>query len=287
MLVKKSGKNGGNMEKIKRLIAVNDMSSIGRCSLTVIIPVLSAMGVQVCPVVTALYSTHTGFKAPAKADMTKFIPEVTKHWSSIGATFDAVYSGYLGSEEQIGMTEELIDRFPCGIVLVDPVMGDNGKAYSAFSPEMCGNMSRLCRKANVITPNLTEAAILLGEDYSAAPSEEHGMTKWLERLSEGKRSVVITGLELCEGTLGCGCYDAEKNRVSFIYNERFGGYFPGTGDIFSSVLLGGLMKGKLLADSVKQAAEFVGLCVKTTAEVGSVPMEGVLLEGLLYRLIEI
>ena len=162
------------MTKTPRVAAIHDMSGFGRCSLTVAIPVLSAMGVQCCPLPTAFLSTHTGgFQGFTFLDMTEEMPRVAEHWKSLGLTFSAIYSGFLGSERQIGIVADFIREFrtPGTVVVVDPVMGDDGQAYQTYTPAMCGGMARLAELADVITPNATEAAFLLGLDYRELPTD--------------------------------------------------------------------------------------------------------------------
>ena len=183
-----------------RVAAIHDMSGFGRCSLTVAIPILSAMGVQCCPLPTAFLSTHTGgFEGFTFLDMTDEMSKVADHWASLGLTFQAVYSGFLGSERQIGVVENFICRFrgPDTVVVVDPVMGDYGRVYQTYTAAMCSGMARLAELADVITPNLTEAALLLGQPYEMLPAGEAGLREITERLSlGGRRSVVLTGASL-------------------------------------------------------------------------------------------
>ena len=172
-----------------RIAAVHDLSAFGRCSLTVILPTLSAMGVQCCPVVTAYLSTHTGgFAANTFLDLTDQMEPVTAHWQSLGLTFDGVYTGFMGSREQIMRTADFIRTFrrPDCRIIVDPVMGDHGKPYRTYTPEMCRAMSGLAELADVLTPNATEAALLLGEDYDAIRLDREADCRyWAQRLSRG------------------------------------------------------------------------------------------------------
>ena len=188
-----------------RVTAIHDMSGFGRCSLTVALPILSAMGVQCCPLPTAFLSTHTGgFEGFTFLDMTDEMPKIARHWKSLGLRFDAVYSGFLGSARQIGMVADFIRDFRGdGVVVVDPVMGDGGAVYRTYTPEMCAGTARLAEQADVITPNLTEAALLLGIPYGELPGGEAGCRAIVERLSlEGRRSVVLTGAGLEPGATG-------------------------------------------------------------------------------------
>ena len=273
-----------------RVAAIHDMSGFGRCSLTVAIPILSAMGVQCCPLPTAFLSTHTGgFEGFTFLDMTDEMPKVADHWASLGLTFQAIYSGFLGSERQIGVVEDFIHRFrgPDTVVVVDPVMGDHGKPYRTYTPELCGRMRDLAAQADVITPNLTEAALLLEEDYADLPRDEEGLRAWLERLSlDGRRSVVLTGVSLRPGAIGAGCFDRATGRIRFAMARQEPAQFPGTGDLFASVVLGAMLRGEPLETAAQRAAEFVQRCAAHTLALGTPVLEGVQFEPLLGELMQ-
>lgn len=272
-----------------RVAAIHDMSGFGRCSLTVAIPILSAMGVQCCPLPTAFLSTHTGgFEGFTFLDMTDEMPKVADHWASLGLTFQAIYSGFLGSARQIGIVEDFIRRFrrPDTVVVIDPVMGDYGRMYQTYTAAMCDGMARLAELADVITPNLTEAALLLGQPYDALPAGEAGLRQITERLSlEGRRSVVLTGASLAPGQTGAVCYDARTGRTQVVQTAYIAHEFHGTGDVFASVLTGALVRGRALADAAGQAAEFVRACAQRTAAENLPMREGVDFEPLLGLLI--
>lgn len=271
---------------VPRIAAVHDLSAFGRCSLTVILPVLSAMGVQCCPVVTAYLSTHTGgFEHNTFLDLTDQLGPVTEHWRSLELTFDAVYTGFMGSREQMEGTADLIRAFrrPECRIIVDPVMGDHGRPYRTYTPEMCRAMGELAALADVITPNATEAALLLGEDYeNIRLDREADCRRWAERLSrDGTRSVVLKGVSLDPGALGAVCFDRDGGRTSFAAAPRVPGQFHGTGDLFASVLSGALVRGWTLAEAVQAAAEFTASCAKRQ---GTPCREGIDFEPLLWRL---
>ena len=272
-----------------RVAAIHDMSGFGRCSLTVAIPILSAMGVQCCPLPTAFLSTHTGgFEGFTFLDMTDEMPKVADHWASLGLTFQAIYSGFLGSARQIGIVEDFIRRFrrPDTVVVIDPVMGDYGRVYQTYTAAMCDGMARLAELADLITPNLTEAALLLGQPYDALPAGEAGLRQITERLSlEGRRSVVLTGASLAPGQTGAVCYDARTGRTQVVQTAYIAHEFHGTGDVFASVLTGALVRGSALADAAGQAAEFVRACAQRTAAENLPMREGVDFEPLLGLLI--
>lgn len=195
-----------------RIAAIHDLSGFGRCSLTVILPILSAMGLQCCPVPTAFLSTHTGgFEGFTFLDMTEEMPKVANHWNTLGLDFQAIYSGFLGSERQIHIVEDFIRTFrrKDTVVVVDPVMGDHGEVYKTYTPAMCAGMAQLAAQADVITPNLTEAALLLGIPYETLSADEAGCRSIAEQLSmDGRRSVVLTGASTAPDRTGAVCFDA-------------------------------------------------------------------------------
>ena len=229
------------MKRAPRIAAIQDISGFGRCSTTVVLPVLAAMGGECCPLLTACLSAHTAFPASEKAtflDLTGQMAGTAAHWAELGVTFDAIYSGFLGSAGQIGLIEDFYRQFrrEGTLVLVDPVMGDHGKPYRTYTPELCGRMRDLAAQADVITPNVTEAAILLGKDVRDEPDGPAEAARWargLERAYGAK--VVLTGLSGGGATVGVLC--CEEGRTAFFEHARIREYYPGTGDIFSSVLL--------------------------------------------------
>lgn len=279
------------MNHTPRVAAVHDLSGLGRCSLSVVLPVLSAMGAQCCPLPTAVLSAHTAFPAPECAafqDLTGTMEQTLEHWAALGLTFDAIYSGFLGSARQIGLLRRLITQFRRRetLVLVDPVMGDRGKVYRTYTPELCAQMARLTREAGLITPNLTEAALLLGEAYRNVPTSQAGMEEWLARLSlGGRRSVVVTGVSFTPGTTGAGCFDHNQGRMCFAMARQEPASFYGTGDLFAAVLLGGLLRGEPLSGAAALAVDFVQKCVAWTLAAATPVLDGVQFEPLLRELL--
>ena len=271
-----------------RVAAIHDMSGFGRCSLTVAIPILSAMGIQCCPLPTAFLSTHTGgFEGFTFLDMTDELPKVAAHWKSLGLEFQAVYSGFLGSERQIAIVEDFLREFRGAdtAAVIDPVMGDHGEVYQTYTPAMCAGMARLAELADVFTPNLTEAALLLGVPYDALPAGEAGCREVVERLSlDGRRSVVLTGASTAPELTGAMCFDARTGRTEAVQTRRVPQEFHGTGDVFASVLTGALVQGASLPDAVRQAVDFVRACAERTARAGIPMREGVEFEPLLRLL---
>ena len=266
---------------LKRALAVHDLSGVGKCSLTVVLPVLSAAGVECAALPTAVLSTHTGGSGPVVCrDLTEEMLPFARHWLRERVTFDAVYTGYLSSPEQIQVVKDLFRMFRTGsgsrpLMLVDPVMGDNGRLYSLYTPEMARRMAELCAQADVIVPNLTEAAILLGREYRPSVNREEAaeLMRALARL--GPRQVVLTGVGFGVGRVGAACYDAGIGWVGFVLQEEIPGHFHGTGDLFASVLLAGLLHGKSLEASVRIAVNFTAESVRRTAAGGTEPRYGV------------
>ncbi len=273
---------------VKRVAAVHDLSCVGRCSLTVIMPILSCMGIQVCPLPTAVLSTHLGgFKDVSLVDFTDQMHSVSSHWQREGISFDCIYSGFLASEKQIEVVSAFIDNFSASkpLVIVDPVMGDGGKLYSIFTDTMQERMKILVGKADVITPNYTEACFLLGKSYQETIEDKEQLGKWALQLADfGPSQVVITGIPLPNSKIMNLGYDRKDNRTWEVIVDHVPVRYPGTGDAFASVLTGALLKQVDLMDAMKMAAEFVESCIKFTHEAGTPVREGVLLEPMLPRL---
>ena len=251
-----------------RVAAIHDMSGFGRCSLTVAIPVLSAMGVQCCPLPTAFLSTHTGgFTGFTFLDMTEEMPKVAAHWKSLNLHFNAVYSGFLGSFEQLDIVKEFFSLFKRedNLILVDPVMGDNGELYKIFTPKFAKGMRSLCERADIIVPNLTEAALLLGEPYQAGPYTKAYIDGILHKLSQlGPKQVVLTGVYFDEKELGAATFDMERNATEYVLTEKIPGYYHGTGDVFASALLSGLLNNFNLERSAEIAVRFTAESILRT-----------------------
>ena len=279
------------MNRTPKVAAVQDLSGLGRCSLSVVLPVLSVMGAQCCPLPTAVLSAHTAFPAPETAafqDLTGAMEQTLRHWEALHTSFDAIYSGFLGSSQQIGVLRRLIQRFRRKetLVLIDPVMGDHGRVYRTYTPEMCEQMIQLAAEADLITPNLTEAALLLGEPFDHIPDSQAGIETWLRRLSlDGKRSVVITGVSLAPKALGAGCLDTRSGKIRFAMAHQEPGQFFGTGDLFAAVLLGSLLRGETLSESTARAVDFIQKSVARTLAAGTPMLEGVQFEPLLRELL--
>ena len=279
------------MNRTPKVAAVQDLSGLGRCSLSVVLPVLSVMGAQCCPLPTAVLSAHTAFPIPEETafqDLTDNMEQTLRHWTALRTSFDAIYSGFLGSLRQIDVLRHLIQQFRRRetLVLIDPVMGDHGRVYRTYTPEMCREMARLAAEADLITPNLTEAALLLGEPFDRIPTSQAGIEAWLRRLSlDGKRSVVITGVSLAPKALGAGCLDNRSGKIRFAMARQEPGQFFGTGDLFAAVLLGSLLRGETLSESTANAVDFIQKTVSQTLAAGTPVLEGVQFEPLLRELL--
>lgn len=272
-----------------RVAAVHDLSGFGRCSLSIVIPTLSAMGVQCCAIPTAYLSTHTGgFVGNTFFDLTDQMAGVTAHWKREGVTFDALYTGFMGSGEQMRLTAQLIDAFktPENLIVIDPVMGDNGRPYRTYTREMCDAMKRLSEHADILTPNRTEAAILLDLPYEELTLHtKESCQQWATALSGGgRRSVVLTGVSLAPDTVGAVTFDKATGETAIVSAKQVDGQFHGTGDLFASVLTGALVQRMSLQKAASLAAEFVSLAAAHTAAQNLPRREGVDFEPLLWRL---
>ncbi len=276
------------MSELKRVAAIHDLSGVGRCSLSVIFPTLSVMGIQVCALPTALLSTHTnGFGEVVLKDMTDYIPDALRHYLAAGIDFDCVYSGFLASEEQVTHCLEVMDSFRTALRVVDPVMGDGGKRYRTYNDALCRRMGELVAAADIITPNLTEASILLGIPYPQAPLTVGEAKQILVKLSQkGPKTVVITGVMLAAGEVCNIGYDREQNAFWRVPYEMIPRSYPGTGDIFASILTGGILLGDSLPIAMTRATAFCEYAIKTTFSYGSPTREGVMLEKCLPMLAE-
>ena len=248
--------------------AVHDLSGVGKCSLTVALPVLSACGVETSVLPTAVLSTHTGgFEGFTYRDLTEDLLPIARHWKSVGCAFQALYSGFLGSEAQIGMVEEIFELFrgPDTLIFVDPVMGDGGKLYRTYTPGMADGMVRLCERADIVAPNMTEACHILGRPYSPGPYTKGEIETVLSDLCKlGPRMAVLTGVWFEESRLGTACLDTASGSAEFFLLSRVEGAYHGTGDLFAASLLGGLCNGMALGEACAVATEFTHRAIGTT-----------------------
>lgn len=263
----------------KRILAVHDISCIGRCSLTVALPILSAAGIETSVLPTAVLSTHTGnFKDYTFRDLTDDINPISNHWQSLGITFESIFTGYLGSYKQITLVEELFDKFSTEntFIMVDPVMGDNGKLYSNLTNDFAVGFRKLCSKADVITPNLTEASLLLDIPFCNLGYSKEYIQDILIKLSElGPKQVVLTGVSFADNQLGCAVYDSRTKETDYIFEEKVEGFYHGTGDVFSSSLLAALINGFSLSSAAAAAVGFTAGAIRRTKRLGAETRYGV------------
>lgn len=274
------------MNNNKRVAAIHDLSGLGRCSLTVIIPALSAMGIQACPVPTAILSTHTGgFGDVVMRDLTDYISPALAHYKNLGTEFDCIYSGFLASTSQIDHCLEFFASYPNALKVVDPVMADHGKPYKTCTPELRKRMGELAAVADIITPNTTEAAILLGEPLDNFSYNSSEVKSLLVRLSElGPEIVVITSVFSGGECYNAG-YDKKNNKFWKVPYTPVNASYPGTGDVFASVLIGSVLRGDSLPIAMNRASAFLELAIKTTYSYCTDSREGIMLERCLDFLI--
>lgn len=275
------------MNKLKRIAAIHDLSGFGKCSLTVALPILSAAGIEVSSIPTALLSSHTGgLPGYTYRDLTDDMRGFAKHWKDLDLHFDALYSGFLGSYEQISIVSDIFDAFRTGdnFMMVDPVMADNGVLYKTVTPQMAQSMAQLCSKADCIVPNLTEAAFLLGEQYREGPYTRKYIEDLLQRLSKlGPKLVVITGVWFSPELVGAAGYSSDTENVSYAFTQKIEGHYHGTGDIFASALLSGMLNDMDLDKAMQLAADFTAGCIRRTKEAGTDTRFGVNFESGLTR----
>ncbi len=277
--------------KTPRAAAIHDLSGIGRCSLTAAIPILSAMGIQVCPFPTAVLSNQTGFPRYELVDLTDRMEAFGQCWAPWYGRFDAVYSGFLGNPRQVEITRGLVEKLrgEDTLVLVDTVLGDHGMRYPIFDEEMCSRVRELAFDADVITPNLTEACLLAGEPAEAAQdmqsrAELIQLASYLA--SQGPGTVVITGIR-DEDQVANLAYIKEDSRCFWESSRRIGYSYSGTGDVLASILCGGLVHGLPLGEVLRTACRFLETALEETAESGSDPREGIIFEPFLGQLTEL
>lgn len=252
----------------KRVAAIHDLSGFGKCSLTVALPILSAAGIETSALPTAILSTHTGgISGYTYRDLTEDMRPVMKHWKSLDIKFDAIYTGFLGSFEQLDIVKDFFDAFrqEDNLILVDPVMGDNGELYTVFTREFAAGMRMLCQKADIIVPNLTEAALLLNEPFHPGPYTHAYIESLLRKLGAlGPQKVVLTGVYFKEDELGAATYDRTTDTIDYVFTQKIPGYYHGTGDVFASALLSALLNDFSLIDAAAIAVHFTTDSIRRT-----------------------
>lgn len=273
---------------VPRLAMINDIAGFGRCSTTVSLPVISVMKVQVCPVPTSVLSNHLGFPLCHFDDYTSHMRDYIKIWKELGLTFDGLYCGFLGNEEQIDIVREFVEMFRPPLFLLDPVMGDHGRAYSSITETHVQKMKELLPLADIITPNITEACLLTSTPWKDGEWTMQELSGLCERLASlclkdsVSASIVITGIRQGDFLVNFLWDDGVYTTVA---SPIAGASRPGTGDIFASILAADAVRGETLLSSVQKAANFVGLCIAGSEKAGTPVQEGVVFEKYLAALL--
>lgn len=273
------------MNQQQRVLTMQDLSCLGKCSAAAALPTLSVMGLECVLLPTAVLSAHTAFPGGTKLDLTGELPGILAHWSAQALTFDGIYFGYLASCRQVALAESVLDRFasPGTRVVLDPVMGDGGRLYAGFDDTRVAAMGQLCRRAEVLLPNLTEAALLLGRPYDGAPSPQAAEALLEGLLALGPETVILTGVPGPDNTLGV--FGQTRGQQPFSYFHcRAARSFSGTGDLFASVFTGSLLSGGTPEQAAKRAADFVLGCILRTLAMPDSRWYGVCFEPELFRL---
>lgn len=285
---------------VPRLAMINDIAGFGRCSTTVSLPVISVMKVQVCPVPTSVLSNHLGFPLCHFDDYTSHMRDYIKVWKELGLTFDGLYCGFLGNEEQIDIVREFVEMFRPPLFLLDPVMGDHGRAYSSITKTHVQKMKELLPLADIITPNITEACLLTGISWKDGEWTMQELSGLCEKLADICQTASITSDEVSTGTTTSGASIVitgirhGDSLVNFLWDNGVyttvaspiaGASRPGTGDIFASILAADAVRGETLLTSVQKAANFVGLCIAGSEKAGTPVQEGVVFEKYLAALL--
>lgn len=293
----RNAQKGGDF--VPRLAMINDIAGFGRCSTTVSLPVISVMKVQVCPVPTSVLSNHLGFPLCHFDDYTSHMRDYIKVWNELGLTFDGLYCGFLGNEEQIDIVREFVEMFRPPLFLLDPVMGDHGRAYSSITETHVQKMKELLPLADIITPNITEACLLTGTPWKDGEWTMQELSGLCERLADICQQESVSSSEASVGTVSGASIvitgiSQGDSLVNFLWDDGIyttvaspiaGASRPGTGDIFASILAADAVRGETLLTSVQKAANFVGLCIAGSEKAGTPVQEGVVFEKYLAALL--
>ena len=268
----------------KKIAVINDFSGFGRCSIAVALPLISHLGVQCCPLPTAIFSNHTGFSSFYFDDYTDSMAPYMAQWKKLDLEFEGILTGFLGSARQIGLVEDFLRDFTTArtTVIIDPVMGDYGRPYATYTPELCREMKRLVRYAHVLTPNLTEACILLDRPYRAKFSADELEDMARRLCAQGPEKVVFTGVDR-GAYLENYCYERDRGGA-VVRTRRVAPQRSGTGDVFSSIVAAGTVRGVPFVESVRTAARFIQLCLKRSSELDIPTTDGVCFEEVIQKL---
>ncbi len=251
---------------MKKIAVINDLSGFGKCSLSVALPVISTLGIEACPLPTAILSNQTGYRSFYCTDYTENMASYIAEWEKIGAEFNGILTGYLASKKQVEIISNFIEEFADDntIIFVDPVMADDGMLYDTYDEQLCERIKQLAKKANIVSPNLTELCILCGADYEKISKENNidEISKLAHSLLSDKlKTVIVTGIKKQDEILNI---IVDKNGTDFIKSQLLGGSFSGTGDIFSSIVCGAVVNGKSVQDAVRLASDFIEKSIKNT-----------------------
>ncbi|MCR5676089.1 MAG: pyridoxamine kinase [Lachnospiraceae bacterium] len=273
---------------MKRILTIQDISCLGKCSITIALPVISAMGVETVILPTAVLSTHTMFQGFTVRDLTEDLIPITDHWKKEKVHFDAIYTGYLGSAEEIEIAKKIFDEFggEDTLIFIDPVMADNGKLYPAFDMNYAKRNAGLCGKADIIVPNITEACFMTDTEYKESYDENY-ILDLLKKLSAlGAKKSVLTGVSLSEGKTGVYGMDRDTGKTFIYQNDRVDAQYHGTGDLFSSIAVGALMRGLSMEDAFRIAADHTADTIRETLKNPEKPWYGVDFEATFPKLLK-
>lgn len=273
---------------MKRIVTIQDISCVGKCSLTVALPIISAMGIETAVIPTAVLSTHTAFKNFTYRDLTGDLPKIAKHWKQEKFDFDGIYTGYLGSIEQIDILKEFFKQFktPNNFIFIDPVMADNGKLYAGFDENFVKEMKELCKMADIIVPNLTEASYMLGKEYKENYNEQEIKDILIELSNLGPQYIVLTGVSFKNNELGVMSYNKKTNEFFTYFKEKIPAKYHGTGDIFASTLFGAITNNNTLEEGLKIAVDYVWETINHTYKTNKKDVYGVNFETKIPYLID-
>jgi len=275
----------------KRIITIQDISCVGRCSLTVALPIISAAGIETSILPTAILSTHTGgFEGYTFRDLTDDIEPIVAHWETLDLQADAVYTGYLGDARQQKLIADIFTNYKKkgSLIFVDPAMADNGQLYPAFDKDFALGMRDLCKMADLIAPNITEAVMMLEREYPGDDYDQPYIEELLRALSDlGPERVVVTGVSFSFDRIGAAAYTRSTDTIDYYFTRRIEGYYHGTGDIYSSTLLAAVINGMSIAEAIKVACDFTLDAITRTYAAKDDPKYGVDFESGLGKLAEL
>ena len=251
---------------MKRIASIQDISCLGRCSLTVALPIISAMGVECTIVPTAVLSAHTVFQNITVCDLSDQLLPIARHWQSEKLHLDAIYTGYLASARQIDDVCAFFDLLAGEetLIFVDPAMADHGKLYAGFGPDFPAEMAKVVARADIAVPNLTEACLLTGTEYRESYDEAYIKDLLQAVAALGAKQVILTGVSFDADQVGVMGYDSKRDEYFSYFNRKLPAVFHGTGDIFSSVVVGGLMRGLTMEGALQLAVDYVSECIRIT-----------------------